>query len=74
MRVDFSSLFDVLFGCDHRFGFPITRPGTHYTYQTCLRCGAEFEYDWKTMSRGQSITPTVSRESASLKARPVRTA
>jgi hypothetical protein len=73
MRVYFSSLYDVLFGCNHRFGFPITRRGTHYTYQTCLRCGAEFEYDWKTMSRGQSIRDTdKSCEGAPLDSRPAR--
>ncbi len=44
-------ILDVLFGCSHKFGFPLTRRRGRVTYQVCVRCGAEFEYDWATMSR-----------------------
>ncbi|HEU5450714.1 MAG TPA: PilZ domain-containing protein [Terriglobales bacterium] len=39
-----------LFGCAHEFSWP-RRWGDGEYYQVCLRCGAEFEYDWSTMSR-----------------------
>ncbi len=55
MRAVIRRLFEVVFGCRHRLTFPMTRRGTHFTYQTCVRCGAEFDYDWKTMSRGHLI-------------------
>ncbi len=46
--------FQLLFGCSHEFGFPITRRGTRM-YQVCVRCGAEYEYDWNAMSRGHRL-------------------
>lgn len=45
----FSAVFP-LFGCAHEFSWP-RRWGDGEYYQVCLRCGAEFEYDWSTMSR-----------------------
>lgn len=37
------------FGCKHKdFSFPQTRPAKG-TYVACLKCGKEFEYDWKEM-------------------------
>ncbi len=44
-----------LFGCRHEFGFPITRRGSRLMYQVCVHCGAEFEYDWTTMSRREKL-------------------
>jgi hypothetical protein len=61
------SLFDTLFGCSHqRTTFPITParriPGStnsstlrNGTYVTCLDCGKEFSYDWKSMRIGQPV-------------------
>ena len=56
------SLFDTLFGCSHqRTTFPLTparrnagaaRSGT---YVTCLDCGKEFDYDWKSMRVGRPL-------------------
>ncbi len=69
MRVAMIRLFDVVFGCNHRLTFPMTRRGTHFTYQTCVRCGAEFEYDWNTMSRG----PLIDRNAAGHRNQPILT-
>jgi hypothetical protein len=44
-------LFRLLFECKHKFGFPVTNPGSHRTYQVCIRCGMEYEYDWEHMTR-----------------------
>ena len=46
------SLLEKLFGCSHkRFSFPQTRKIKEQTvtYVCCLKCGEEFEYDWKKM-------------------------
>ena len=40
------ALLRLLFGCKHEFGFPVTDPGSYRTYQVCVRCGVEYEYDW----------------------------
>ena len=54
-----TSFLDVLFGCSHRFSFPITvrrgqrRAGAAAltgTYVVCLECGREFPYDWERMT------------------------
>ncbi len=50
-------LFRLLFGCKHKFGFPITHPESHRTYQTCVRCGIEYEYDWEQMTRLGRVRP-----------------
>lgn len=55
-------MFKWLFGCFHRFGFPITVPKRRLkdpwviaaakptgTYVVCLKCGQEFPYDWENM-------------------------
>ena len=40
--------------CSHQFSWPrVLGDGRHY--QTCLVCGAEFEYDWQRMQRGARI-------------------
>ena len=54
------SLFDTLFGCSHqRTTFPITpargNATRRGTYVTCLDCGKEFAYDWKSMQVGQQV-------------------
>ncbi len=55
MRTTVDAIVDFLFGCSHTFGFPMTRRSTHFTYQTCTKCGAEFEYDWASMVRKQRV-------------------
>ncbi len=50
-----TAVIDYLFGCVHTFGFPITRRSTQFTYQTCTKCGAQFEYDWALMARKQRV-------------------
>lgn len=44
-------VFDVLFGCNHQFTFPIRLPGASTPYQICVLCGTEYEYDWTRMRR-----------------------
>jgi hypothetical protein len=54
------TLIDLFFGCKHsNVSFPQKRDGE--TIQVCLGCGAEFEYDWEQMRRGnrRSITRAV---------------
>jgi hypothetical protein len=46
-----SKLIDMLFGCKHQFTFPIRPEGDEKAYQVCTQCGAEYEYDWRTMRR-----------------------
>ena len=47
------SILKSLFRCSHpRTTFPMTparRTGVSRTYVTCLDCGQEFNYDWKSM-------------------------
>ena len=43
-------LRELLFGCSHLFSWPMKRPGGSL-YQVCLRCGAEYGYDWERMQR-----------------------
>ena len=43
--------------CQHRelsrpFTIPYVRPGA---YVICLECGAEFNYDWETMTRREQV-------------------
>ena len=45
------ALLRLVFGCKHAFGFPVTDPESHRTYQVCVRCGVEYEYDWEHMTR-----------------------
>lgn len=61
------SLIDTLFGCSHqRTTFPLTparrnagptlsNTQRNGTYVTCLDCGKEFAYDWKSMRIGQPV-------------------
>ena len=50
------AVLNTRFGCSHRrTTFPLTvqrNTGAHLrlsTYVVCLRCGAEFGYDWHSM-------------------------
>jgi hypothetical protein len=52
-----TQVLSLMFGCKHEFGFPITLRGAGRTCQVCLRCGAEYEYDWKNMKRLGQIEP-----------------
>ena len=57
------ALLRLFFGCRHEFGFPVTDPESHRTYQVCVRCGLEYEYDWEHMTRlrrmpSRSVTPS----------------
>jgi hypothetical protein len=61
------SLIDMLFGCSHqRTTFPLTPARKNVgnalsstarsgTYVTCLDCGQEFAYDWKSMRVGRPV-------------------
>jgi hypothetical protein len=50
------SLFNTLFGCSHqRTTFPLTPARQKGTYVSCLDCGKEFAYDWKSMRIGQPV-------------------
>ena len=64
-----TSILNTIFGCCHRrTTFPMThRRRAQFTksdevaHVTCLDCGSEFEYDWKTMNIGAAIK-TIPRE------------
>jgi hypothetical protein len=40
--------------CPHRFGWPRS-DANHRHYQTCLVCGAAYEYDWTMMRRTRRL-------------------
>ncbi len=40
--------------CSHEFSWPRRLPNGEY-YQVCLRCGAEYGYDWATMRRTERV-------------------
>ena len=61
----FAALLKCFFGCWHEFGFPMTDPTTHRTYQVCLNCGVEYEYDWEHMTRLGRMPRPPQREYAS---------
>lgn len=86
----FLGLFEHVFGCSHsRTTFPITPSGSRAiashrdtngwkgTYVVCLKCGKEFDYDWKTMkvatkglsSRAVKLIPGLENESSSILSR-----
>ena len=51
--------------CRHDFSWPHT--GAHgRDYQTCLACGAAYEYDWTTMRRTRRLMTPVAGRSESL--------
>jgi hypothetical protein len=41
-------------GCSHEFCWPRKRDDRTY-YQTCVRCGIEYEYDWNSMTRREPL-------------------
>lgn len=43
-----------LFACAHEFSWPRKTTSGDY-YQVCLRCGAEYGYDWNTMRRTEKV-------------------
>jgi hypothetical protein len=43
--------------CSHQFCWPRKRDNRTY-YQTCVRCGSEYEYDWNTMTRRDLLEPS----------------
>ncbi len=51
-------------GCTHRFSWPrVDENGRHY--QTCLSCGAAYEYDWRKMKRMRKLLATTFTPSSS---------
>lgn len=49
------SLFDRVFStCAHQFSWP-RRTEDRGDYQVCLRCGAEYSYDWRSMRRTKRL-------------------
>lgn len=70
------NIINILFECSHEWSrvwtlapirrqarrdFPEMR-GPKRTYQTCLKCGAERDYDWKALGQTESSTGLVERE------------
>jgi hypothetical protein len=55
-------LRELLFGCSHRFSWPMKRSDGTY-YQVCVHCGAEYGYDWERMRR-TTATPRQPQASA----------
>lgn len=51
------ALLRLFFGCKHEFGFPVTDPESYRTYQVCVRCGVQYEYDWDSMTRLRRMPP-----------------
>ena len=49
-------LMDVLMlrRCSHEFSWPRRTSSGDY-YQVCLHCAAAYQYDWKTMRRGDRV-------------------
>lgn len=50
MATKLLEMLPPLFGCPHQFSWPRRDESGEY-YQVCLRCGAEYGYDWSTMRR-----------------------
>jgi hypothetical protein len=53
-------LMDVLLlgRCSHEFSWPRRAANGEY-YQTCMLCATAFQYDWKTMRRGNRVDEPV---------------
>ncbi len=66
-------LMDVLMlgRCSHEFSWP-RRSANEEFYQVCMVCATAYQYDWKTMRRGNRVdnpvaeTPTVRRRSGQI--------
>ncbi len=70
-------LLNTFFGCAHkRTTFPLTPArktgsGLAQTYVVCLDCGKQFNYDWKSMQRGELVDLSVKPKPAKSKLRYV---
>jgi hypothetical protein len=64
--------FKQLFGraCSHRFSWPRVDATGHH-YQTCLACGATYEYDWKMMRRTGRMLTTVGQTNIAADPAPI---
>src|SRR4030088_1337328 len=53
-------IMDVLMlgRCSHEFAWPRRAANGEY-YQVCLQCAAAYQYDWKTMRRGNRVETPV---------------
>jgi hypothetical protein len=53
-------IMDVLMlgRCSHEFAWPRRAASGEY-YQVCLQCAAAYQYDWKTMRRGNRVETPV---------------
>src|SRR5579862_2808298 len=49
--------------CSHQFAWPRRRPDGRY-YQVCVLCGAEYMYDWNSMTRTGRIQPLAAGQPA----------
>jgi hypothetical protein len=58
-------LMDVLMlgRCSHEFSWPRRAPSGDY-YQVCLLCATAYQYDWKSMRRGDRVDEPVAETSA----------
>src|SRR5260370_21481172 len=58
-------LMDVLMlgRCSHEFSWPRRAPSGDY-YQVCLLCATAYQYDWKSMRRGDRVDEPVADTSA----------
>jgi hypothetical protein len=68
-----SGLFKALASktCSHEFCWP-RRRDDHTYYQTCVRCGSEYEYDWNTMTRRDLLEPAPAVAAPETSASPKR--
>jgi hypothetical protein len=67
-----TSLLDgILFTCSHQFSWPRCSDEGDY-YQVCLRCGAEYSYDWDAMRRIKRIDGEERGTSTKAGRRPVK--
>jgi hypothetical protein len=58
----------LLFGCSHRFSWPMKLPDGTY-YQVCINCGVEYGYDWERMRR-TTVTPRRPQVPANISSAP----
>ena len=49
--------------CSHEFSWPRRAPSGDY-YQVCLLCATAYQYDWKSMRRGDRVDEPVADTSA----------
>lgn len=62
-----SKLSSFLFGCGHEFGWP-RKDESGLCYQQCLKCGAEYSFDWNRMRRGEKLAHNAAQRIATKKA------